>query len=289
MNENKSVRLKITFWQRTALIIFGLALSLILLEIALGLGGAVFLYSQERQNENSFKQKGKYRILCLGESTTAALWGQLSYASQLEEILNQSGEKIRFSVINKGIPAINTSIILVQLEDNLNRYKPDMVISMMGINDCGYLYKEPALSVKFLFFYKNLKIYNLFRTLSLNVTARIKEIRRSNTEKPTLAEWSFKKAAQLSTANGDEYAELGFLYQEQGKYIQAEETFKKAIELNPGNYFAYRELGRSYINYGEYPQAEKLFKEFVKLNPNNDRIYQDFIQLYEEMSKHDTM
>ena len=72
--------------------------------------------------------------MCLGESTTA-VGGEDAYPYQLQEILNENNMGIRFSVINKGVPGAHTSAIIEQLESNLNKYKPDMVIAMMGIND----------------------------------------------------------------------------------------------------------------------------------------------------------
>jgi len=52
---------------------------------------------QEYHNLQSIKQKGTYRIMCLGESTT-----RREYPPFLEEILNQRNIGVRFSVIDKG-------------------------------------------------------------------------------------------------------------------------------------------------------------------------------------------
>lgn len=94
-----------SFRQRIFLIIGGLFLSLVILEIALRFGGFMFLFLQEHRNIASIRQKGEYRIMCLGESTTA-LGDKNSYPSQLEEVLNQRSQKIKFSVINKGTPEL---------------------------------------------------------------------------------------------------------------------------------------------------------------------------------------
>ena len=109
--KNNQVQTKIPLGQKIALIIFGLFLCLALLEIGLRIGGFVFLSLQEHRNRIALKQKGAYRIMCLGESTTA-IGGEDSYPSQLEEILNERNIGIRFSVINKGIPGANTTAIL---------------------------------------------------------------------------------------------------------------------------------------------------------------------------------
>lgn len=88
---------KTSFRQKILLIILGLSLTFVILEIGLRLEGFVLLSIQEYKNRVSLKQKGTYRIMCLGESTT-----QGQYPGFLEEILNQRNIGIRFSVIDKG-------------------------------------------------------------------------------------------------------------------------------------------------------------------------------------------
>ena len=67
------------------------------------LGGFVILSLQELKNRVSITQKGEYRILCLGESTT-----QGQYPPFLEETLNRRNIGIKFSVIDKGVCGIET-------------------------------------------------------------------------------------------------------------------------------------------------------------------------------------
>ncbi|TBR18665.1 hypothetical protein EPO66_01295, partial [bacterium] len=127
---------KTSFKQRIGLIILGIILFTVIVEVILRIAGFVYLFSQECRNQlsyNRFNPK-QYRILCLGESTTACE-GETSYPRQLEAILNRKIAGLEFSVINKGAPGTDTSGILGELEDNLKKYKPHMVITMMGIND----------------------------------------------------------------------------------------------------------------------------------------------------------
>ncbi|MCB4790497.1 MAG: hypothetical protein LHV68_01280 [Elusimicrobia bacterium] len=69
--------------RKIVLILLGIFLSITLLEIGLRLSGYTYLYLQEYGNRKALNNKGTYRILCLGESTTA---GQ--YPQYLEEELN---------------------------------------------------------------------------------------------------------------------------------------------------------------------------------------------------------
>ena len=90
-----------TLKQKLLLIVLGIFLTVILLEVGLRIAGGVVLYLQEKHNHMSFNPN-EYRILCLGESTTA-LGGEDSYPSQLEEMLNSQNQQKRFTVINKGL------------------------------------------------------------------------------------------------------------------------------------------------------------------------------------------
>jgi len=129
---------KITIRKKITLILFGLFLCTVLLEAGLRIGGFIVLSLQEYKNKLSLKKDG-YRILCLGESTT-----QDGYPEQLNLILNDMDPRKEFSVINKGIGGTNTGIILTRLESYLEKYKPDIVITMMGINDKYFSALDPV-------------------------------------------------------------------------------------------------------------------------------------------------
>ena len=131
---------KVISRQRVIAILLGIVFSILALELGLRLGGFLFISFQEYSNRISLYKKGTYRIMCLGESTTAR-----QYPPYLEEILNQRNIGIKFSVIDKGVIGTNTVAILFELEGNLNTYKPDMVITMMGNND-----KDTALPQRYI-------------------------------------------------------------------------------------------------------------------------------------------
>jgi lysophospholipase L1-like esterase len=119
------------------LVIFGILVSLILIEVSLQLGS---LYVTSRPDTDTAIEKGgEIRILCLGESTTDAYWANdvdRSWPALLENALNSEAvEGIRFKVINEGHGSITTNFILSKLEENIRIFKPHIVISMMGVND----------------------------------------------------------------------------------------------------------------------------------------------------------
>ncbi|HEY8280472.1 MAG TPA: GDSL-type esterase/lipase family protein [Bdellovibrionota bacterium] len=111
-----------------------IALLLVSLELNLRLLGWGALFLQDLRNRNPGGDA--IRILALGESTTGDLMSKKAgetWPRQLEHRLNQSG--IRAVVYNLGRPGTRSSLILSRLPADLERYRPQIVISMMGIND----------------------------------------------------------------------------------------------------------------------------------------------------------
>lgn len=286
---------KTLLWQKIALIFFGLFVTAFALEISLRTAGFIILARQEHQNLQTVKQKGAYRILCLGESTT-----QGQYPQPLERILNRSRTGMRFSVIDKGVAFTKTSVILSNVESYLDEYRPDMVVAMMGINDWGkHVPFEAATASKGVLFIRSLKIYKLIRLLGLHLSAKVREMgffdlgregyqdqASSLKTKPVEsragadpAELALKKAIELDPKNDSAWVQLGIFYRAQWKYPQAEACFQKAVELNPGNESAYVELGNLYRVQRRYVQAEAPLRKALELNPKNDSAYVELGQL----------
>jgi tetratricopeptide (TPR) repeat protein len=292
MKKNKFLQPKIPFSQRIILVLSGIFLFFVLLESGLRLGGFIISSLQEHRNLQSIKQKGTYRILCLGESTT-----QDQYPLFLEQALNQSNIGVHFSVIDKGRAGTDTSTILNQVESYLADYHPDMVVTMMGINDKGeHIPYEVLTTSKVMFFIRSFRTYKLSRLLWLHILTKAKEVGRYNPNvdkqvsgkvqthlsgielKETPAESistedALKKALELNPKSESAYLELGVFHQYQGQFLQAEDAFKKALELNPKNDDAYLELGGVYRSQDKFPQAEDAFKKALELNPMNDNAY----------------
>lgn len=153
--------------QNLLLILFGLLFALFVVEAGMRAAGFLLTRLQERENLASLRGRDGYTILCLGESTTV----QGNYPRRLEKILNlRAGEEI-FSVINTGVPGINTDGLLERLEENLRRYNPDIVVAMMGINDP--LGEPPESGWDAVAggrpFYSGLRVYRLFRSILENI------------------------------------------------------------------------------------------------------------------------
>jgi len=277
---------KTSFFQKAALILFGLILTVILLEAGLRLGGFVLSSIQEYRNKVSMSQRGTYRIMCLGESTTAR-----RYPPFLEEILNQRNSGIKFSVIDKGFVGTTTDIILSAFESNLDTYHPDMVITMMGINDHGaHLPYETISGSKVVNFLRSCRIYKLARLLWLHIVTRLKEFKESDffLSRSKLQQVpAEEKKAQTSEALSkyEEMIKLGNSYRDQIELPKAEEMYRKAVELNPKNETVYRELAGVCRWQGKYSEAEESFKKAIAFDPKNAETFRKLGDIYHEQRK----
>ena len=297
--------------QKLILLIFSIGLALFLLELGLRIGGVIFLSFQEYRNKLSMQQKGSYRILCLGESTTA-MRGNDSYPRQLEKILNQQNSKITFSVINKGVPGTDTEAIAEGLRDNLAKYKPDMVITMMGINDRmeDAIPREDLPPYNAAKLIRSFRVYKLVNLLKLHIISRLKKgglcmqerknkdmlaaagihrpIRRNQASGTDfLKQRKYKKAEkvyeEIIKANPDDdkaYLELGMSYWFRGRPSEAEEMYKKSIEINPENDTAYCMLGMRYRHQKKYSKAEEMYEKAIEINPRKEWPYGDLGRCY---------
>jgi Flp pilus assembly protein TadD len=276
---------KTTLRQKLILTGLGFLLTLIVLEVGLRLGGFIISSLQERRNKISLQQKGVFRILCLGESTTAR-----QYPPFLEEELNSHNKGIKFSVIDKGADAITTLFILARLESYLDTYNPDMVITMMGVNDFGSHMPVNLRNPVATTFWQSLRIYKLARLLWLHLVTRLQELglskRNSQPKLPSQQDGSQKTEAalkQVVALNPKEprvYAELARFYQDQGEPSEAEAVLKQAIALNPKAHKTYAELAWFYWRHGRRSETEAVLKQAIALNPKVPETYAELAWLY---------
>ncbi len=248
---------KTTLRQKIKLLILGICLFFVVLELGLRFGGFVISSVQAWRNNRGLSQKPQYKILCLGESTTA-IGGATSYPAQLENILNDHNKKFRFAVINKGVIGTKTKIIVKDLEYNLNKYKPDMVITMMGINDNdGYIIygRMPNSKLKRLF--GELRVYKLFYLTRAHIEAKLSEI--------------------LANKSGDAYLPDSVLHKEtpidNKEVADYEEKLRNLIRNNPVDFNSYFELGQLYMSKGMPEKVEALIKEYIGFNPKDHKGY----------------
>lgn len=116
-----------------------LAAGLALAEGALRLAGAWLAWSGRERAAGT----GRLRVLCLGESTTAPTGlRDHSWPAQLEGLLNADGPAA--TVVNAGVSGTLSSVLALRLPGLLERHRPHVVITMMGINDSRWTPRRAA-------------------------------------------------------------------------------------------------------------------------------------------------
>jgi lysophospholipase L1-like esterase len=127
------------FWVRLGLVLCSIFLTLALLEVALRAAGNSIDAAHRARQRESAGLAAHFKVLCVGESTTFGIGtndpDREGYPHQLELLLNDRFMPIRSRCFfNQGI-GLNTSEILHHLPETLDRFKPDVVILMLGLNN----------------------------------------------------------------------------------------------------------------------------------------------------------
>jgi lysophospholipase L1-like esterase len=83
------------------------------------------------------KPPSTFRILCLGASTTAGFpfQAQVPFPAQLREMLSRAYPRRRIEVLNAGISAISSYVVLDLLPELLRATNPDLVVAYLGHNE----------------------------------------------------------------------------------------------------------------------------------------------------------
>jgi len=276
---------KNTTIKKVALLLLSLFIGVLLLEIGLRAGRIILLFRQEFVNLRSLKGKGEYVVLCLGDAATS--WGgRDSYPVQLEEVLNKRDTGISFTVINTGRAGIKTGGILKELENNLNKYNPEIVVALVGGNNLHELpelisFKEEEGSAWQRFF-KNLKVYKLARLLGKRIIyqpGKLKQIRpaerikgkpvppprQDNDSRPRKTENEIS-SAEKELIKG--YRRRGESLRNQGRFKEAEVVYRESLKITPRDLTLWTILGDCYIARKRWEEARDLYRNAFKENPD---------------------
>lgn len=134
----------------------------------------------------------RLRILCVGDSHTygALVEPSEAYPAQLQAFLDEQavGE---FSVLNLGVPGMNTAQVRSRLPVQVSRYRPDLVVVWAGINDLwnrasdgavgtGWTSLDVLASHSRLYRFAQVLVHDL--TLDRDVTAHATELARHDVQ-----------------------------------------------------------------------------------------------------------
>ena len=279
---------KISFRQKITLVLLGIIGCIILLETGLRIGGGIILLKREYRNRQALKEKDVCRIMCVGGSTTAD-GGEYSYPAQLEEVLNEKDIGIKFVVINKGLSGCDSTYILSKLKENLDKYKPDIVITMMGTNDdCGTVPYEESAGVKLNLFLRSFRVYKLAKLIWLHGAAGIKEIsaRQFKSLKKEQERKEYLVIRGQSSPEVEILIEKSQVYMNQEEFKKSARVLEKAIEIEPGNVMLYPLLGERYFFNGKFKEGEMLIKKALEMQPNDPWILMELGMCYRVSEKY---
>ena len=172
--------------KKIGFIIIGILLTLISIEFFLRIGGVAHgLIYQVPQ----YKEPSDIRIFCVGESTT---WGigaayplKENYPSQLEKMLDKRFPDRKTHCFFDETIGQNTSEILMKLPTYIKRYKPHIMLFMVGINNWWNLDKSNILlfnqdnkisnfTLRTLIFLDKFRTWKLFKWIFFSI-AKYKE------------------------------------------------------------------------------------------------------------------
>lgn len=287
--------------KKRLLILFGLLLSLVIVEIGLRSAGYVYYHYRLKLNRDDASKdyaKGAIRILCVGDSFTAGLGASYddSYPGHLEKILFKNNPDMRFVVYNCGIPGRISSELLEWIKKNLQEFTPDLLIVLVGVNDnpAGSNYwlfatiKELGIQRYFLqrinYFLSKLRSYELIKTSALNLGNKIISRKKNSTDdmKETCEirekelQEPHSNIVPLSPSeqnNLDIILELTGDLMNERKYDLAREQIEKALEIDPNSEKAHNYLLKIYREQEEYDLGIQEANIILELFPNNSRVY----------------
>ncbi len=266
-------------------------LILIILEVGLVLAGHVNIAKQKKSNLKThppLPSKSTYNILAVGDSMTYC--GTDPWPNQLEEILNNRSKNTKYRVYGAGLPGGGSGRILSLLEANVDEYRPDMVISMMGIVDSQMQKRWAFLGIVSLI--EKTRTYKLIQfTLSkLKEQARhtliklhildeeiyIKKASESiKNEQYEQAENYLIKAKGINQNDINIYFMFVELYSRSNNEAAIESAMKTAIEIDAKNITAYRVLSQLYYEQNKVGLMEDSAKKILEIDPYDLRAYQD--------------
>lgn len=126
--------------KNSSLALFAVLIFLALTEATLHLAGLLLLHPQELKNRSTPDSENSFRILTLGESTTADYFSEQedgAWPRRLEKKLNKLG--IKAQVFNAAVGGTSSPLLVAKTPELVEKLRPNLVIAMMGINDNPYL------------------------------------------------------------------------------------------------------------------------------------------------------
>lgn len=254
---------------RVALIMFGTALALGLLEAGMRVAGHAIRSAQNRDNARRLRHQHQFRVLCLGESTTAGESGIPRYPELLQEILNRQDLGVSVVAINMGRSGAVTRDLVEQLETESEAFKPNVIVAMMGINDGGKTHAygsiiEPGRGR----WYGTFRLYKLYRLVKHKLW--IRGLGRSSDDLMALGEGIYQPTPGIDRA-----------------FVRPGPTPPQPTPRPPGD-FRFLERVHRLIRNGDSLGARHLLEERLSRDPEFADGYVELARLYDHLEDPNT-
>jgi len=239
----------------------GLVVALSALEIGLRLIAWTAALQQRQTNRQALLKSGSsdIRILCFGDSTTA-IGGRDSFPEQLAAVLAERSN-MSWKVFNRGQVGATSVNILASAKSDLEKFRPHIVVAMMGNNDAGIVYfGRHAQMVSFLF--RHCRLWRL-----LQLSAQASNDMTSAVSRLINVSWRQKQASML--------VERGFSLLSEGKAVEASVIFRRAASINSWEDRAFIGMGLCYAEQKHFARAESMYKKAVEIKPGNLLMYME--------------
>jgi len=282
--------------------------ALAVIETVFYVSGKIYHAYRIDTGPDRLKDGAAVRILCIGDSFTFGAGAEKghSYPEQLEMLMRDKKTNNKFSVFNAGVCGATSSLLVKNLEENLRKYSPDILIVLIGCNETVDMFLQETDYFRF----KNGRS-DPMRALENFPDLRVAKLLKRGMEGLAVTMWKQKLAAQCNDDKGRRASEQkhrqalsideqktgefyrfirsgkGYLNEHSSDVTLAAEEYKKAIQIMPDNEEGYLCLAQTYLHLNKLDLALAQLETAKRLNPHNQELYAQLWVLYYRMGKTD--
>lgn len=282
---------------RLLLVGIGLVSAVTAAEVSLRLAGVLYRLGRSVCARPTWvanqPQDSRYRILCIGDSFTFGIGAPagFSYPEQLARLLQETAPMWAVEVVNRGVPAENSSQILHRLEKALATLHPKAVVILAGRNNVWNT-EQASLPppwrgsmARCTAFLERLKVYRLLTMASMGwhhgQQARIEEGRAPSVSlstylhidlSPEEAQAALERLGRQPPSEPT-CIEMGGIYLGRRRYKEALASFKRALDVNPESERAYLGLALAHILSGDLSTGEAFATVAIQHHPHSSLAY----------------
>ncbi len=262
------------YLQRFLVAFLGLACAILGLELALrALGLAQRLGHAGLRPSNDAQV-----VLCLGDSYTACpgVSRDKTYPAQLEQQLNSDHPPQPFQVLNLGLLGQNSTSLRDELPDNLQKYRPDVVVLLTGGSNVWDLTGHQAFvqgktgQSEVIDLLRRVRVYKLARLVFLELQGR------SLGTEPKVA----VAPPPVRPRESSEMTHQGCDALKGLDYATAERCFRQALAVNPREAQAWDGLAMLCAETSRFEEGIRAGEEAIRLAPDHAGYHDHLARLY---------